>query len=434
VWVALTLLVAGMTLSLLFREYIEHRFDILLQEHLTHLIAGTEMSAEGRLGLTWTPPDPYFRRPGSGHYWEIKQGGQTLARSASLEGRRLAVDRLPAGEASEIQPLLGPAGEVLRAAVKREPFPGVRVPLVFVVAGPAADVENDVRAFGNSLALTLAVLGCGLLLAILFQVRFGLQPLREVQSALGDIRKGKAQRLDGHYPVEIGLVVHELNALLEYNADLLERARTLAGNLAHALKNPLTVIRNEARTIDDEAGRVIRDQTQAMASSIDQHLSRARAAGGAASLGARADVRAIVEDLRFSMQTLYRERGLDIELSGLDGCWYRGEAQDLEEMLGNLLDNACKWANSRVLVTGECSAERLVIRVEDDGPGIPEEHKAKVLRRGQRLDESVPGSGLGLAIVSDIAGLYRGSLILGRAPGGGLSACLELPAADRDGV
>ena len=285
-------------------------------------------------------------------------------------------------------------------------------------------------SFGASLALTLAVLGGGLLLAVLFQVRYGLQPLREMQSAIGAIRRGEVQRLRGTYPVEIGLVARELNELLEHNAALLERARTMAGNLAHALKNPLTVIRNEARAIDQEAGRVIREQTLVMATSIDRHLSRARAAGGAGSLGARADVKAILEDLRFSMQTLYRDRGLEIELSGLEGCWYRGEPQDLEEMLGNLLDNACKWARHRVRVVGRCAAERLVVRVEDDGPGIPAEHQAEVLERGRRLDESVPGSGLGLDIVSDIAALYRGSLTLERAPGGGLSACLDLPGVD----
>ena len=419
VWVVLTLLVAGMTLSLLFREQIEHRFDVLLLDHLIHLVAATEIGPDGTLELTWLPPDPYFKRPLSGHYWQIQRVGETLARSRSLADVSLSYTHLPAGEAAEIQQLVGPAGEPLRAALKQEPFPGMRDPLTFVVAGPVSDVDQDVRAFGASLALTLAILGAGLLLAVLFQVRYGLEPLRDMQRAIGAIRRGEAQRLHGSYPVEIGLVVRELNELLEHNAALLEQARTLAGNLAHALKNPLTVIRNEARSIDQEAGRVIREQTLAMAASIDRHLSRARAAGGAGSIGTRADVKAIVEDLRFSMQTLYRDRGLEIELSGLDGCWCRGEPQDLEEMLGNLLDNACKWARQRVRVVGECTADRLVVRVEDDGPGIPPEHQAEVLKRGRRLDESVPGTGLGLDIVSDIAGLYRGSLTLEQAPGGG---------------
>jgi len=192
----------------------------------------------------------------------------------------------------------------------------------------------------------------------------------------------------------------------------------------------LTVIRNEAKAIENERGRVIREQTAAMANSVDRYLSQARIAGTAGVLGARADVKAIIEDLCFSMGRLYEERDIEIQRSGLEGCWFRGEAQDLEEMLGNLMDNACKWARSQVVVRAECADDRLLIVVEDDGPGIPKQRQVEVLERGRRLDEQVPGSGLGLDIAQDIAGLYRGSLTLDRTACGGLSAQLDLPAAD----
>jgi signal transduction histidine kinase len=298
-----------------------------------------------------------------------------------------------------------------------------------VVAGSGDDIEADVQVFGTKVSLTLAVFGLGLLLAVWFQVLVGLRPLYAMREALGDIRRGEAERLVGNYPREIEPLAHELNALLAHNAELLERARTQAANLAHALKNPLTVIRNEARQVEGEAAGVIREQALVMARSIDRYLPQARAAGSARSLGARADVHAILEDLRFSLERLYRDRNLHIQLNGLRGCRYRGEAEDLEEMLGNLLDNACKWARKRIKVHGECDGQGLSILIDDDGPGIPKQRLAEVLKRGQRLDETKPGSGLGLDIVQDIAGLYHGSLSLERSPTGGVRARLHLPAA-----
>jgi len=175
---------------------------------------------------------------------------------------------------------------------------------------------------------------------------------------------------------------------------------------------------------------VIREQTAAMANSVDRYLSQARIAGTAGVLGARADLKVIVEDLCFSLEQLYKEKALEIQRDGLEGYWFRGEAQDLEEMLGNLIDNACKWARSQVLVHAESADDRLRIVVEDDGPGIPEKRQVEVLERGRRLDEKIPGSGLGLDIAQDIAGLYRGSITLGRASSGGLSVQLDLPATD----
>lgn len=429
-WVGATLLVTAVLLVILFRGHIEQRFETLLFDHLEELVSASEVTPEGILEMTWRPTDPRFNRPHSGWYWEILQSGVSVARSDSLWRETLKVTEPRIGGIPQIQQFSGPEDEPLQVLVQDITFPEVEKPLLFVVAGPIADIEDNVRAFAAQVAITLTVLGVGLLLVVWFQVRFGLRPLQVLQQALGDIRKGNAQRLPESFPVEVEPVVSELNGLLDHNRALLERARTQVGNLAHALKNPLTVIRNEAGPMENERGRVIREQTAAMANSVDRYLSQARIAGTAGVLGARADLKVIVEDLCFSLEQLYKEKGLEIQRDGLEGYWFRGEAQDLEEMLGNLIDNACKWARSQVLVHAESADDRLRIVVEDDGPGIPEKRQVEVLERGSRLDEKVPGSGLGLDIAQDIAGLYRGSITLGRASSGGLSVQLDLPAAD----
>lgn len=429
-WIGVTLLITAVLLIVLFRGHIEQRFEALLHDHLEELVSASELTPEGTLQMTWRPSDPRFKRPHSGWYWEVLQSGVTVARSDSLWKESLRVTEPGIGYIPQIQKFSGPEDEPLQALVQDITFPEAKKPFLFVVAGPVADIEDNVRAFTAQVAITLAVLGIGLLLVVWFQVRFGLRPLQTLRRALGDIRKGNAERLPENFPVEVEPVVSELNGLLDHNRALLERARTQVGNLAHALKNPLTVIRNEAKAIESSQGQVIRVQTAAISNSVDRYLSQARIAGTAGILGARTNVKVIIDDLCFSMERLYQERALEIRYSVLEGCYFRGEAQDLEEMLGNLIDNACKWARSQVLVRAECAKDRLLIEVEDDGPGIPEQQQVEVLERGCRLDEKVPGSGLGFDIVQDIAGLYRGSITFGQTPSGGLRVQLSLPATD----
>ncbi len=428
-WIGATLLVTALLLVMLFRGHTEQHFKALLHDHLEELVAASELTSEGTLQMTWRPSDPRFRRPHSGWYWEIVQSGKSVARSESLWNERLGVTPPPVDGSAQVQKISGPENEPLQVLAQDIVFPEDDRPFLFAVAGPVAEIEGNVRAFTAQVAITLTALGVGLLLVVWLQVRFGLRPLQSMRQALGEIRSGKAQRLPGNYPIEVEPVVSELNSLLEHNQALLDRARTQVGNLAHALKSPLTVIRNEAKALENEPGRMIRAQTAAMVNSVDRCLSQARIAGAAGVIGTRTEVKAVVDDLCFSMERLYRERNLNIATSVTDGCWFRGEAQDLEEMLGNLMDNACKWARSRVRIDAGCMDDRLLILVEDDGPGIPEQRRADVLQRGRRLDESVPGTGLGLDIAQDIAGLYRGSIVLGQVPNGGLRVQLELPAA-----
>lgn len=439
VWVVLTLIAIGALLTVLFRQHIERRFDTLLANYLQDNIAASEITPAGELLMTWTPANPTFGLIRSGWYWQILEDGRPVANSKSLWHEPLWHESLGIGAGaglgagSRIREFTGPGGARLRGVVQDITLPDSDARFTFAVAGPVADIEQDVGAFTRTLVAALAVLALGLLFAIFMQVRVGLRPLHDLQGALARIRAGTAERLPDNYPDEVRGIVIELNALLTHSAAILDRARTQAANLAHALKNPLTVIRNEIdEVLPGEAGRTLRDQTALMTRLAHRHLSRARAAGAQGLLGSRTSVRSVAEDLKFSMSRLYADKALDIRLEGLEGLYFAGDARDLEEMLGNLLDNACKWGRHVIELRGARERERMLITVDDDGSGIPPGDEDKALQRGERLDESVAGSGLGLHIVQDMADLYGGHLRLRASPLGGLRAELELGASAGD--
>jgi signal transduction histidine kinase len=430
VWVALSLTCAGLLLAKLFGDHLERRFDLELYEHIEELAASSEISLEGFHRLTWIPTEPRFRRPHSGWYWQITRGETIKQKSQSLWHDHLPVVNPAPGAQPQVRFITGPGDQALRALVQDITLPRANTHFAFVVAGPIDDIKSDVDRFVAQLAVTLSVLGLGLLAAVFFQVRFGLRPLRSMQHALADIRSGRAHHLPENFPEELEPVITELNALLDHNAAMLERARTQAGNLAHAIKNPLTVIGNEIRNVKGEQGRLLRDQVCVVTEHINRYLSRARAAGSGGVLGARASIKETLEELRFSMELLHKDRGVTVSVQATKDLCFRGDRHDLEEMIGNLMDNACKWARSRVVVSASIGQNRILIGVEDDGPGIPENRREEVLRRGRKLDETVHGAGLGLDIVQEIAQLYRGSLKLKTSSLGGVYAVLELPAAE----
>ena len=430
VWVAASVFAAGLLLAHLFHNHIERRFDLELLEHLDELVAASELSTEKKFTLSWIPSEPRFNRPHSGWYWQISLRNTIAARSKSLWLERLPVVEPEQGVRPVTQFFSGPGEERMRALVQDITLPEADEPFTFVVAGPISDIQRDVDRFVMELTVTLSALGLGLVAAVLFQIRFGLRPLHRMKQFLTDIRAGRANRLPEAFPEEVQPVATELNALLDHNTAMLDRARTQAGNLAHALKNPLTVIQNELRAVEGERGQLLREQVSVVSKHIDRYLARARAAGAAGVLGARAPVKEAIEELRFSMELIHKDRSLNFRISGTDGLFFQGDPHDLEEMIGNLLDNACKWGRHQVAVTAKQNEDRLIITVEDDGPGIPQERRTDVLRRGRQLDEAVPGSGLGLDIVQDLALLYRGSMTLQTSHLGGVSASLELPAAD----
>lgn len=430
IWIGLGLLVGGLVLSALFRDYVERSFDARLLVLLESLIAVSEIDAEGGLVLTRAVGEPRFERIYSGWYWQISVDGVPRLQSRSLWDQSLpAAGRLAAGEIARAQ-VVGPEGESLRLIERDILLPGAPEPYRYAVAAERREAEADIAVFDRTLAWSLGLLGAGLLLAVFLQVRFGLEPLRRLQSALVAVRAGRAARLEGAFPAEIEPLARELNTLLAHNAAVVERARTHVSNLAHALKTPLSVLTNDAAAARGPLADSVRRQTAVMRRQVDHYLARARTAAAGGVLGARTELAPVIEDLRRTLARIHAGRGLAIAVTQEPGLAFRGERQDLEEMLGNLIDNACKWARARVAVSARLAGDRLLVAVEDDGPGLPEAERDAVFKRGRRLDESVPGSGLGLAIVRDIAGLYDGRIELDRSPLGGLAARLTLPAAE----
>ncbi|HSM94398.1 MAG TPA: sensor histidine kinase, partial [Rhizomicrobium sp.] len=330
----------------------------------------------------------------------------------------------------------GPENQHLRIVSQHVEFPISDTPSPkdtqsyrFLVAGDSTQVENEVARFNSTLLWSFAVLGFGLIGGIFIQVRVGLSPLRRLRDALARIRDGKARKLAGSFPAEIAPLATELNALIEHNAEVVARARTHVSNLAHFLKTPLTVIASEASAQPGPLADAVTRQVSTMRRQVDHYLARARAAGAVSAIGNRTEVLPVIDDLSRVLKRIHAGRGVVIAADCPENLYFRGERQDLEEMAGNLMDNACKWAKSRVAVSARrVSGTLLEIVVGDDGPGLSLEEISRIGGRGERLDESVPGSGLGLAIVGDIARLYGGSLSLGRSPLGGFEARVALPA------
>jgi len=431
-WCALLLSAGGAALSELFADTVERNFDARLAVLLEGLVAGSELE-DGTLALRSQLGEPRFAQPFSGWYWQIEEtgdAGEILERSPSLWDQALDVSLAPEKSRTTTD-VTGPEGQTLRTLVRAITLPGSDAPLLYAVAGDRREIDVDLARFNRLLAFSLSALFLGLLIAVFLQVRFGLEPLRRIGRALAAIRSGRTRRLEGEFPDEIKPLATELNALLDHNEALVERARTHVGNLAHGLKTPIAVLTNEAGRAQGPLAELVLRQTTIMRHQVEHHLARARAAATAGVIGARTEVAPVLADLARTLRRIHAGRDIAIETACAPDLAFRGARQDLEEMLGNLLDNACKWAYAKVAVGVAEEHGRLVIEVEDDGPGLPPERRAEVLERGRRLDERVPGSGLGLAIVADLVELYGGEISLDEAPIGGLLARLSLPAAPR---
>ena len=428
-WITAALAAGGFQLSSMFEDSVERSFEARLEVHLDSLIAVSRTGAAGRIELARGLGEPRFTQPNSGWYWQISGPDGPLLRSRSLWDMTLS-PRASEDGAVRTSEFSGPDGRNLRLAERTVTLPGFPHRLHYMVAAEDSEIDREVARFNKALVWSLASLGLGLIAAVLIQVRFGLIPLKRMRAALADIRAGRAEKLSGEFPAEVQPLADELNALLEHNAQVVERARTHVGNLAHALKTPLAVLSNEATRERSPLAQSVARQTAVMRRQIDRNLSRARAAATAGVLGARTPVLPVLEDLKRTLERIHAERRIEIEITGERAAAFRGERQDLEEMLGNLMDNGCKWARARVRVAIARDRERLAIIVEDDGPGLSAEERMQLFQRGKRLDEAVPGSGLGLAIVRDIAALYDGSVALDEGALGGLKVTLTLPAAD----
>lgn len=436
VWIAATIVVAGWALGNLFRDHVAEQFHAELRTHLDQLTANLALDAEGRAVLALPLSDPRLSRPYSGCYWQVDAVGSSagVLRSRSLWDHVLAVpqDKPADGEVHQHR-IAGPEGRPLgmveRTIAIEDGSNGAPRRFRLIAAADEAQMNEPVARFQDALWLSLGLLALGLTLAVLVQVGVGLSPLRRLRRGLEQIRKGEAQHLADDYPDEIAPLVGEFNSVLAQNAGIVERARTQAGNLAHALKTPLSILANAAAGRNDALAHTVSEQVVSARRQIDYHLTRAQAAANRLP-GTRTPVQPVLDGLARAMRRLYAERGIEIVIPPLPGnpCFH-GDAQDLQEMAGNLLDNACKWAAQRIEVGVTAGDGELRIAFDDDGKGLPAEQRALVLQRGVRADEQVPGSGLGLAIVADLARLYGGRVALEDSPLGGLRALLVLPAA-----
>lgn len=425
-----TLLAAYVLLTTLFDLHLRRGVDADLVDRLDDLAAGLETTAAGGFVMARAPDVPKYERQLSGQYWQVEVDGQPPIRSRSLWDARLP-ESASNGELGNIRlrEIKGPRSERLRLAQRTLQFQEPAAQVTFSVAADLAPALAAARQFSRILGVALAVLGIGLVSALVLQVRVGLRPLGEIKSALAAIRAGTVKRLSDDAPTEIAPLAHELNALLDHHGSLIDRARGQAGDLAHALKTPLAVLRNEMENEATPDRRLSLEQIDAMTDAVQHHLARAQAVGGARLLGVRADAAHAIEALARTLPRM-SDRDIEVEVAlATKPLWFAGEAQDLSELLGNLLDNACKWATAKVRIAAARANDRLKVEIGDDGPGIAAEQRAKALQRGGRLDERKPGSGLGLTIAQDLAKLYGGALTLGQSPLGGLLVTVDLPAA-----
>ncbi|KRE08536.1 ATPase [Bosea sp. Root670] len=435
----LILVLAGVGLTTFYRRSAERGFDERLSVYIKQLVADlaappeTERQTVGDLG------EPRFDLPLTGWYWQITRldGERPNVRaSRSLVGGQLPklLDQsiVPNSRGLRESYVSGPDDRRLRV-LEREIDVGEDGRFTVAVAAPADEIEGDIQDFRFALAMTFLLLGIALVASTLVQVRFGLRPLVRLRAAVGAVRTGENPRIVGQYPPDLAPLASELNQLIDANHEILDRARTQVGNLAHALKTPLSVMMNEAGTSGDgQLSQTVRAQAAIMRDQVQYYLDRARAAALSGALGGVTEIAPSLDALLRTFTKISQGRGISGSHAIPPGLRFRGEKQDLEEMLGNLLDNAFKWASSAVEVSlaseKTADTERIALLIDDDGPGLPAEAMAEVLKRGRRLDETTPGSGLGLSIVVDLAKLYGGGLSLDRSPLGGLRARLELPS------
>lgn len=441
--VSIVLLVsAGILLGYLFQQAVERNFDARLLAVLDGLLANVELADDGSLTMQGALADTRFKLPLQGWYWQITPVNgpvdEGLFSDSLLEQRLIPPHELRSerDEASIAHFYLTDAtGTRLKAVEQTYSLYGGSRLYSFLVTGNFDELSAEIDAFNNALVFVLTLLGLGLLAALLIQVHYGLRPLRALESELASIRAGEIERLTTKYPEEISPVAKELNLLIQSNSEVVDRARTQVGNLAHAMKTPLSVLANEARHNQSEFALKVAEQAAIMRDQVSLYLDRARRAARAQTLGSVTMVSAVLDSIARTLTRIHMDRSIEIEVHCPPGLRFRGERQDLEEMIGNLLDNASKWARKRIVVTASPPTVAagdgrvwLEIDVADDGPGLPVEQRKTALVRGARIDETKPGSGLGLAIVAETAGMYNGRIALDQSSLGGLLAKLTLPA------
>jgi signal transduction histidine kinase len=428
-WIAALLLIGGVGLDRVLTQSIEDQFNNQLEFLLNSMIYASEIGPDGEVRFNRPPADQRFIQPYSGLYFQISGEGMDTFPSRSLWDRRLRV----ADRHADIKPHLYDSDEFgrsepLRVAERDAILPGSNVRWRFQVAESRETINDQIHRLRSTLFWSFLALGIGLVVLAALQTFYGLWPLRRVRDEVAAIRSGDKTRISNEFPSEIRPLTEEINQLLAHSEAQAEEARRHAGNLAHALKTPLTVINNAATARAPDLADTVCREALIMRRQVDHHLARARAIGRRAAAQSRALVWESLEAVQRAVDRLYE--GATVDIAGDHQAQVRVERQDLDEMLGNLVENAAKYGGGRVFVTVEPKGGMVDILVEDDGPGIPEERRGELFKRGARLDTTgKPGTGLGLAIVRDVAEIYGGAIHLEESEDlGGLLARLSLPA------
>ncbi|MFB9048842.1 sensor histidine kinase [Sphingobium indicum] len=427
-WISLLLLGGGLALDRVLSDAITRNFDDGMNYVLTAMIASAEIGPDGEVLFNREPADQRFLEPNSGIYYQISGKGHEDWRSRSLWDRALKVNPEHQDDAPHIYDSDQFPGEDLRVMERSIILPGSRTRWMFMVAQAREGLDAQIRTLRSTLFESFALLALGLIVLATLQTIYGLRPLRKVRQEIVRMRGGEKNRVTEPMPAEVLPMVEELNALLAHNERQAEEARTHAGNLAHALKTPLTVIMNAATAQSPDLGDTVIREATTMRRQVDHHLARARTVGRRGAAHSRAEVWASLEAVERAVQRLYPE--VRIDMDGDKEAAVRVERQDLDEMLGNLVENAAKYGGGSVFATVGRKESMVEIMVEDDGMGIPEADRMRIFDRGVRLDSGKPGTGLGLAIVRDVAEIYGGSVTLEESEDlGGALVRLRLPAA-----
>ena len=432
VWIILTLLSAGLLLSDLNKQNNLEAFDDRLNLLLETLIGGSKVDSSDGITVVTSIGEPRFFQPYSGWYWQINKGNKTLSRSRSMWDQVFTPDKRLIGGRSQFIDAVGQNNKQLIEKkdlyiVEREiSFPGITEPINFILSGDTFEYKENIKNFDNTLSAILIFLGVGLMMAVFLQVKFGLFPLNKIKDALFKIRNGDKKKLEAKYPLEVQPLATEINDLLEHNEKIVERARTHVGNLAHVLKTPLAVITNEI----DKENKLLSNQITLMKKHIDRYLKKAHLESVGKNIKSKIAFLEFLNKMVLIFQKLYPNKEIEFK-RGFKEFFVYGSMEDMEELIGNLIENACKWGKEKVRIKFENYGKNKVkILIEDDGPGLEKEQKNKVFTRGFRVDEQTPGSGLGLNIVKDIIEIYKGEIWLEKSSSlGGLKVNIILPVS-----
>ena len=433
IWIIFTLVSAGLLLSDLNEKSNFNAFDDRLNLLLETLIGASRVDSSDGITVVSTIGDPRFFQPYSGWYWQVNNESKTLVRSRSMWDQVFTSDKRIIGGRSQFINSVNDNNErknfietkKLHIIERNISFPGIEGPITFIVSGDTEEYQLNIKKFDNTLSVILFILGAGLMIAVFLQVKFGLLPLNKIKASLFKVRNGDEEKLKESYPLEVQPLATEINELLDHNAKIIDRAKTHVGNLAHVLKTPLAVISNEIKTDDN----IMNNQILLMKRHIDRYLKKAHLESVGASSKEKINIIELTKKMISIFNKLYPQVKIKLNKK-IEEAFVFGSMDDLEEVIGNIIENACKYGRNQIEVEVKIIKENsLQLIISDDGSGLSQEQMNKVFARGFRIDEQKPGTGLGLNIVKDIVETYmKGQVDLQKSKRlGGLEVTIFLP-------